>query len=118
MDMMNPLRYLAAGCMAAGLAGSALAQDLAPQQKAPNMPGPRETIPEKVDPPLRDPPSTGSTGSTGTLSDKLEQSEGVIRPPSGIAPDMTVPAPVPNPGTTPVIPPPGSPGGTQSIQPK
>ncbi|WP_244470803.1 hypothetical protein [Microvirga massiliensis] len=116
--MMNPLRYLVAGCMAAGLAGSALAQDLPPQQQAPNMPGPRATIPEKVDPPLRDPSSTGTTGSSGTLSDKLEQSEGVIRPPSDIAPDMTVPAPVPNPGTTPVIPPPGSPGGTQSVQPK
>ena len=116
--MMNPLRYLVAGCMAAGLAGSALAQDLPPQQQAPNMPGPRATIPEKVDPPLRDPSSTGTTGSSGTLSDKLEQSEGVIRPPSDIAPDMTVPAPVPNPRTTPVIPPPGSPGGTQSVQPK
>jgi hypothetical protein len=116
--MKNPLRYLLAGCMAAGLAGSALAQNLPRQQQAPNMPGPRETIPEKVGPPLQDPSSTGSTGSRGTLSDKLEQSEGVIRPPSNIAPDMTVPAPVPNPGTTPVIPPPGSPGGSQDVQPK
>ena len=61
---------------------------------------------------------TGSTGSDATLSEKLEATEGVIRPPPNIAPDMTVPAPDPNPGTTPVIPPPGSPGGNQAIQPK
>jgi hypothetical protein len=97
--------------LAVGLAGAASAQT-APQ--APNMPAPQSTIPEKME----DPSVTGSTGSDATLSEKLEATEGVIRPPSNIAPDMTVPAPDPNPGTTPVIPPPGSPGGNQSIQPK
>ncbi|MEZ0169698.1 hypothetical protein [Microvirga sp. TS319] len=86
-------------------------------QRAPNMPPLQQMPPEKVEPPKsvtpQDPPSTGST-----LSDKLEQSNGVIRPPETGTPDMTVPAPVPNPGTTPVIPPPGSPGGNQQIQPK
>lgn len=110
-----PTRSLAAAALAAalGLSGAALAQG-AGQPAAPNMPAPGTTIPEKVDPPLgRDPGSTGTT-----LSDRLEKTDGVIRPPSGIAPDMTVPAPVPNPGTTPVIPPPGSPGGSQAIDPK
>jgi hypothetical protein len=83
------------------------------QQQAPNMPAPKDMPAEKIEP--ADP---SSTGSTGTLSDKLEKSDGVIRPPANAAPDMTVPAPVPNPGTTPVIPAPGSPGGDQSVDPK
>ncbi|WP_134496233.1 hypothetical protein [Microvirga pakistanensis] len=87
-------------------------------QQAPNMPPLQQMPAEKVDPnglqsAPRDPSSTGST-----LSDKLEQSDGVIRPPQTGAPDITVPAPVPEPGTTPVIPPPGSPGGNQQVDPK
>jgi hypothetical protein len=80
------------------------------------MPAPRNTIPEKIEP--QDPSTTGSTGSNKPLSEKLNETEGVIRPPENNTPDMRVPAPVPNPGTTPVIPPPGSPGGNQSVQPK
>ena len=101
-------------CLAIILAGSVAAPAVAQtavQPRDPNMPAPQNTIPEKMEEP-------SETGSTGTLSDKLRESEGVIRPPSNIAPDMSVPAPDPNPGTTPVIPPPGSPGGDQSIQPK
>jgi hypothetical protein len=98
------------------LAGSltvAFAQTPNLGQQAPNMPAPKDMPAEKIEP--KDP---SSTGSTGTLSDKLEQSDGVIRPPITATPDMTVPAPVPNPGTTPVIPPPGSPGGNQSLDPR
>jgi hypothetical protein len=63
----------------------------------------------------QDPRSTGSVGrSTAPLSDKLDRTDGVIRPPA----DMAVRPPVPNPGTTRVIPPPGSPGGDQTIEPK
>lgn len=93
------------GLMAAG----ALAQT---QPRDPNMPAPQNVPAEKMSPDL------GSTGSTGgTLSDRLERSEGVIRPPTTATPDMTVPAPVPNPGTTPVIPPPGM-SPTDPVQPK
>ena len=83
------------------------------QQQAPNMPAPKDMPAEKIAP---NEPS--STGSTETLSEKLEKTDGVIRPPTTATPDMTVPAPVPNPGTTPVIPPPGSPGGSQAVDPK
>ncbi|MGO4386545.1 hypothetical protein AB4Y85_03325 [Microvirga sp. 2YAF29] len=84
------------------------------QQQAPNMP-PLQKMPlERVEP--KEPAETGSTG--GNLSDKLQQSDGVIRPPQTATPDIRVPAPVPEPGTTPVIPPPGSPGGDPQIQPK
>jgi hypothetical protein len=109
MKRMTLLTALAAS----SFSFAAWAQTPVPQQQAPNMPAPKDVPAEKVEP--KDPLSTGSTG---TLSDRLEKSDGVIRPPSTGAPDMRVPAPVPDPGTTPVITPPGSPGGDQSIQPK
>jgi hypothetical protein len=50
-----------------------------------------------------------------TLSEKLDQSAGVICPPDV---DPAIRAPTPDAGKTPVIPPPGSPGGDQTVQPK
>jgi hypothetical protein len=49
------------------------------------------------------------------LSDKLARTDGVLCPPNV---DPEIKAPTPNAGKTPVIPPPGSPGGDQSVQPK
>jgi len=90
------------------------------RQQAPNMPAPSQMPAEKVEPNSNLSGTNGpsETGSTNTLSDKLERSDGVIRPPETATPDITVPAPVPNPGTTPVIRPPGSPGGNQQLDPK
>ncbi|WP_407178509.1 hypothetical protein [Bradyrhizobium sp. STM 3562] len=50
------------------------------------------------------------------LGDKLAKSNGVLCPPAGVDPQMR--APPPETGTTPVIPPPGSPGGNPNVQPK
>jgi hypothetical protein len=50
------------------------------------------------------------------LTDKLARSDGVLCPPSGVDPQMH--APTPDTGNTPVIPPPGSPGGDPTIRPK
>ena len=50
------------------------------------------------------------------LGDKLAQSDGVLCPPAGVDPEMR--APTPDAGKTPVIPPPGSPGGDPSLRPK
>jgi hypothetical protein len=50
------------------------------------------------------------------LGDKLAKSNGVLCPPTGVDPQMR--APVPDAGNTPVIPPPGSPGGNPNVQPK
>ena len=50
------------------------------------------------------------------LSDKLARSDGVLCPPAGIDPDIR--APTPQTGNTPVIPPPGSPGGDPTVRPK
>jgi hypothetical protein len=82
----------------------------------PNMPDPKSTIPEKIQP--QDPNATGVRSETGdNLSKKLEQSEGVIKPPANVDPGITAAPPVPNPGTTPVIRPPGS-SPSDPVQPK
>lgn len=51
------------------------------------------------------------------LSEKLGKSEGVIEPPSRIDPEIKAPTPDIN-SRMPVLPPPGEPGGDQSVQPK
>ena len=82
------------------------------QPRDPNMPDPKNVPAEKVAPDIG-----GSTGSGDTLSDRLQRTEGVIKPPATSTPDMTVTPPVPNPGTTPVIPPPGM-SPSDPVQPK
>ena len=112
MSGQTRLRNAAALVLSAGLATAAFAQSpVQPQPRDPNMPSPQNTVPEKIQPSVQ-----GMPGST--LSEKLQRTDGVIKPPAGIDPGMTAPAPVPNPGTTPVIPPPGSPGGNPTVQPK
>ena len=54
--------------------------------------------------------------SDETLSDHLAKSGGVICPPPGVDPEIRLRTP--EGGVTPVIPPPGTPGGDQSVQPK
>jgi hypothetical protein len=51
------------------------------------------------------------------LSEKLARSGGVICPPEHVDPEIKQPTP-PTGGSMPVIPPPGSQGGDQSVQPK
>ena len=51
----------------------------------------------------------------GTLSDKLDRGEGVIKPPE-VDPDIAKQPP--RTGNMPVLPPPGEPGGRQDVQPK
>jgi len=62
--------------------------------------------PEKIAPP------------SGNLSDRLSQQKGMITPPANVDPGMTVTPPRSGSVTTPVIPPPGSPGGNRSVIPK
>jgi hypothetical protein len=50
------------------------------------------------------------------LSNKLARTDGVLCPPPGVDPDIHEPAP--GGGRTPVIPPPGSPGGDPATRPK
>jgi len=62
------------------------------------------------------PEGTTTGRASEPLGDKLARSDGVLCPPAGIDPEMR--APTPDAGKTPVIPPPGSPGGDPSIRPK
>ncbi len=62
--------------------------------------------------------STGCTPqerSNQTLSEKLDQTKGVICPPDV---DPAMKAPTPKTGDTPVVHPPGTPGGDPNMQPK
>ena len=62
-------------------------------------------------------PQGATTGQrTEPLGDKLARSDGVLCPPAGVDPAMR--APTPDSGNTPVIPPPGSPGGDPTVRPK
>ncbi len=74
--------------------------------------------------PMKSAPQRGPNTAEGTtvgeandaLGDKLARSNGVLCPPAGVDPEMR--APTPDTGNTPVIPPPGSPGGNPNVQPK
>jgi hypothetical protein len=71
---------------------------------------------KSVEPQPNTEPGT-TTGQAGEpLADKLAKSNGVLCPPSGVDPEIR--APTPDAGKTPVIPPPGSPGGNPNLQPK
>ena len=102
-------RLISAALALSGLlVTGALAQT---QPRDPNMPDPKNVPAEKMAP---DPGTTGSTGS-GTLSDRLERTEGVIRPPATGDTEAVVPPPrVPD---MPVITPPGA-SPSDPVQPK
>lgn len=84
-------------------------------QSAPGAPGSDQVIPEKQAPGPVAPPKTNGRDN---LSNKLNRTNGVITPPADVDPKINRPAPVPNPNSTPVIPPPGTPGGQGNVQPK
>ena len=89
--------------------GSAMAQDRPPAGIDPKAcaPGERQATPRE---------GSATTGAAGeNLSDKLARTDGVICPPDV---DPQIKAPTPDAGKTPVIPPPGSPGGDPSVRPK
>jgi hypothetical protein len=79
-----------------------------------------KSVPQGRDPPGADahdqtPPSNSQNEN---LSEQLDRNKGVITPPATGDSDIYTQAPNPNPGTTLVIPPPGTPGGDQSVDPK
>ena len=103
-DFVVRICLLAASALAvAATANAAEKWELPPQTPS------RQTVPEAGS------PGSGG-GSTEPLSDKLDRQGGVIRPPSGIDPEMTQNPPAT--GKMPVIRPPGTPGGEQGVEPK
>jgi hypothetical protein len=73
--------------------------------------------PGTTDPGKNDPSITTGSGAhqNPTLSDRLARSDGVLCPPN-VDPDIRMPPPAG--GKTPVIPPPGTPGGDPSVRPR
>jgi hypothetical protein len=120
---MQIKQSLLLSCVLMAVSGVAGAQ--APP--APTTP-PAQTAPPPVRTnnctPMQPTPHSGAAAPEGTttgqraepLGDKLARSDGVLCPPAGIDPEMR--APTPDAGNTPVIPPPGSPGGDPSVRPK
>ena len=61
-------------------------------------------------------PST-EAGSSGNLSERLDRSGGVIKPPENVDPGLQKNPPEDS-AKMPVIPPPGTPGGDPNVKPK
>jgi hypothetical protein len=92
------------------IAAPAMAQN--PQPASPTNP----TVP--IAPPTAaSPPPEKIAPPDGSLSNRMSQQKGTITPPN-VDPGMMVSPPKTSGATTPVIPPPGSPGGNPSVIPK
>ena len=121
---MRMKQSLPLACVLIAASGLAVAQApptpaTPPAQTAPPAPGRSANCA-----PMQPLPHSGASAPEGQttgqraelLGDKLARSDGVLCPPAGIDPEMR--APTPDAGNTPVIPPPGSPGGDPTIRPK
>jgi hypothetical protein len=92
------------------VAPPALAQNLQPATPAnPTVPVAPRNAPS--------PPPERIAPFNGNRTDQLSRQKGTIAPPN-VDPDMQVHPPRNSRATMPVIPPPGSPGGNQSVVPK
>jgi len=98
-----------------GALGQTLPQPPAAQNETAPPAAPRDVVPQPRDvvPQAKEPGAT-----SGTLSEQLSRSGGVIQPPSHA--DRKIEAPTPDPGaqSMPIVPPPGSPGGDPNVKPK
>ncbi len=104
--MRAPWLFAAAVAM---LALPALAQRPAPQVQPEAPPQAPETPPQGGGP-------TGNDIIEGPVAPRIPR--GVIEPPMQVDPGIQTTVPEPRPGTTPVIPPPGTPGGDPTIVPR
>jgi hypothetical protein len=80
---------------------------------------PARAADEAVSPPSREnSEKVPGVNPSQTLSEQLDKNNGVINPPPVGDAAINTTVPNPNPGTMPVIPPPGSAGGDERVQPK
>lgn len=99
-------------CLTASILAAAPAWAQNPPAASPSNP----TVP--VPPRNAEPPPPEKIAPPeGNLSDRMSQQKGTITPPN-VDPGMMVTPPKNSGATTPVIPPPGSPGGNRSVIPK
>ncbi len=115
-------RSLLLSCLIMAASGAAFAQapptpTTPPAQTAAPTRGTNNCAPTESTPQGTIAPQGTTTGQRPEpLGDKLARSDGVLCPPAGV--DPAIRAPTPDTGNTPVIPPPGSPGGDPTIRPK
>jgi hypothetical protein len=103
----------------AALAVSFLATGPAPAFAQGHAVPPTRNPADAVDRISPNPPELGFSGSSSEpLSDKLDRSNGVIRPPAAIDPGIAQPPPAVGRQSTPVIPPPGTERNKPSVEPK
>lgn len=100
-----------------GASCGALAQNQRPQSVPPSS-GNESPAPEQPGKPAPQLPDNGSKAPSGSSSEELSRSGGVIRPPSAVDPRMNQSTPDPGSRSMPVLPPPGTPGGNPSVTPK
>jgi hypothetical protein len=118
MRVANPtLLTLAAVALGAAMTvGSAASQT--PRPQTPSAPEQRQVPSARPDDSTGPSPQQGtSTAPSGSLSDELSRTGSVMQPPA-TGDQGVVPPPKTGSQSTPVIPPPGTPGGNQDIQPK
>jgi hypothetical protein len=121
---MRTKRTLFFGCMLMAASGAANAQAPPSPATPPAQTAPPSPAHSSECAPMPAAPQNGVTPRPGTttgearepLGDRLARSDGVLCPPAGVDPQMH--APTPDTGNTPVIPPPGSPGGDPNVRPK
>lgn len=115
--ILYPAIWLAPRIIAVSLTAFVYASDTKGQASPPTtVPGhPTQTPPEQSAPkPI--PTSPVPEAPHGSLSEKLSRQNGVLKPPTGIDPEM--PELPPANGTLRVIPPPDSAGGSTHVKPK
>ena len=99
-----------------------MAATTASAQPAPPAPAP-ETVPEATEPPgdkapAVPAPDAGGDNPPSSLTEKLDKSDGVLKPPTGVDPEIREPIPEDFNSDMPVIPPPGEAQGNQTVPPK
>jgi hypothetical protein len=107
---LSSMRFLAPILVGLALAHaeSCGAQAIDPK---PSTAAPAHIVPEDTAP--------GRSGSSQEpLGKKLDRTDGVIHPPQGVDPGLTISPPANAQGTMPIIPPPGTPGGEPGLKPK
>lgn len=89
----------------------------AAQDRGPQLPPDDRPLQRNAPAPPPQPRAAAPREQQGSASDNLSRSGGVLQPPD-TGDDVIKSPPRPGEARMPVIPPPGTPGGSQSIQPK
>jgi hypothetical protein len=116
MTSANRAALMAVAALGAAMTACPAWSQTSPSQVPQTVPEQRQGQPPR--PGDQSGPQQGtSTAPSGSLSDELSRTGGVVQPPATGDQGVVAP-PKAGPQSTPVIPPPGTPGGNQEVQPK